>query len=191
MRLLTTIFLITLTLPVCGQRDTTIYSFNQLQNLKDKTTVERLRLADVISNIRTLPTSLRDCKELKYLSLRPHITTFVRPRGGGVCIHRYAKVKLSSLPDWITDFSKLTELDLIGQETLDYKKELNKIQRLSELTSLSIEPAEISDALVDKLATMNKLKSLKIRASLSDNQISKLKTALPNTSIVTGTYADY
>jgi hypothetical protein len=191
MRLLTTIILITLTIPVCGQGDTTFYTFHQLKNLKDKAIVEKLTLTDAISAMQTLPTSIRDCKNLKFLSLRPRITAFGRPRDGGVCIHRYAKVKLSKLPDWITDFSNLTELDLIGQENLDYVKELNKIQMFKGLTSLSLDPREINDALVDKLTTMTNLKSLKIRAALSDNQLLKLKTSLPNTSIVTGIYADY
>jgi hypothetical protein len=110
--------------------------------------------------------------------------------GGGPCIVRYAKSKITTLPAWLTDFRKLGELDLMGINQIDYGLELKKLVNLPRLTALLIDPDKIDDNVINLLIQLKQLKSLKIRATLSDEQVRKLTEAFPDCEVVTGIYAN-
>jgi hypothetical protein len=80
---------------------------------------------------------------------------------------------------------------LIGVNNLDYSLEMSKLIDLSRLRVLSIDPEQFDDQLLVILIQFTKLRSLKIRATLTEEQFNILKNGLPNCKIVTGVYADY
>jgi SNF2 family DNA or RNA helicase len=189
----TLILLITLFLSLSGlaQSDTLLYTFVETRIIKNKLTIKRLSLADIVTKNKSIPKEIRSFKNLEFLSLRPRATRFARPIGGGPCIIGYAKTKTTTLPSWINELESLEELDLIGINNVDYSQEIAKLVPLTKLRDLSIDPDHFDDQLLKVLIQFNKLKSLKIRTTLTDEQIRTLKRELPNCEIVTGLYADY
>jgi hypothetical protein len=174
-----------------AQSDTILYTFVETKSVKDKWTIKRLSLADIVTKKKSIPREIRGFKNLQFLSLRPRPTRFVRPIGGGQCIIGYVKSKTTSLPPWIDEFKDLEELDLIGVNNLDYSLEMSKLIDLTRLRVLSIDPEQFDDQLLVILIQFTKLRSLKIRATLTEEQFNILKNGLPNCKIVTGVYADY
>ena len=186
---LQTILLLNVT--VYGQSDTLLYSYKQAKEIADKLLVKRLSLADIVVSEKSIPNGIKEFKNLEFLSLRPIPVSFGRPSGGGLCIIRYAKTKTTTLPLWINELDNLEEVDLIGITNIDYSSELQKLSGLKNLRILSIDPNEFSDRLVDILTKFSELKSLKIRAAVTDSQLTGLKKGLADCEIVTGTYANY
>ena len=174
-----------------AQSDTIVYRYSQTKAIKDKLTIKRLSLSDVVTKDKTIPKKIRNFKNLEVLSLRPIPTRFARPRGGGPCIIGYAKTKTTSLPSWMNELKNLETLDLIGINNIDYFIEMKKFIGLSNLKELSIDPEEFNNKLIEVLIKFSELKSLKIRALVTDEQLANLKTGLPNCEFVTGLYADY
>jgi Leucine-rich repeat (LRR) protein len=187
------ILLLALLLSLSGlaQPDTLLHTFAEARVIKDKLTVKRLSLADVVTNQKSIPKEIRGFKNLEYLSLRPRATRFIRPISGGPCIIGYPKTKTTTLPSWINELNALEELDLIGINNINYSEEIAKLVHLNKLRKLSIDPDNFDDQLLRVLIQLNELKSLKIRATPTDEQIDTLKRELPNCEIVTGLYADY
>jgi hypothetical protein len=174
-----------------AQSDTLLYSFSETKTINDKKTIKRLSLADIVTKDKSIPKVIRNFKNLQYLSLRPRPTRFARPIGGGPCIIGYAKTKTTALPSWINELKVLEELDLIGINTINYSLELAKLVDLTMLRELSIDPDHFDERLLDILIRFTQLKSLKIRANPTDEQLATLKKGLPNCEIVVGLYADY
>ena len=190
-RLLIIIAAMTSTVSGFAQADITVYSFADARIMKDKMAIKRLSLADVVSEEKFVPVAVRDFRNLEVLILRPHPTRFGRPLGGGLCIVGYPKTKIASLPSWIGELRALSKVDLIGVTNFNYSRELKKLVDLPELSELSIDPDEFNDQLAETLVQFKKLKSLKIRATLTEEQQVILAKALPNCELVTGIYANY
>jgi hypothetical protein len=180
-----------LTVTVYGQSDTLLYNYKQARDITEKLLIKRLSLADIVVNENSIPSGVREFENLKFLSLRPIPVSFGRPSGGGLCIIRYAKTKTTTLPLWINELDSLEEVDLIGITNIDYSVELQKLIGLKNLRTLSIDPDEFSSSLIDVLTKFSELKSLKVRATVTDSQLTELKKGLMDCEIVTGIYANY
>jgi hypothetical protein len=169
-------------------QDDTLYITKAQRNLFE---VKKIRLNDVVTKRRFIPSKIRKYRNVETLSLRPAPVSFGRPSGGGPCIIRYAGSKIRALPSWISELQNLKEIDLIGINKISYDTELQKLYSLKKLTKLSIDPDQFNDDMIDILSKFSQLESLKIRASLTEEQFSTLQARLPDCKIVTGIYADY
>jgi hypothetical protein len=173
------------------ESDTTLYRYTEARRVSDKLSIKRLSLADIVTARRSLPNNVQHFKNLEFLSLRPIAVSFGKPRGGAPCIIRYAGSKIRSMPDWISQLRHLQELDLIGINEVDFEIVLTQLTSLNKLTKLSIDPDHFDISFVDNLVRLKSLRSLKIRASVTDDELAMIKNGLPDCEIVTGIYADY
>lgn len=174
-----------------SQSDTVWHFYRDALRTGDKLAISRLSLADIVVKKNSIPNGVRGFRNLTFLSLRPSPTRFARPRGGGPCILGYPQTKIAKLPSWISELEKLQNVNLIGITKMDYPVELLKLLKLPALKELSIDPDDVDENLLQCLSKFKKLQSLKVRAALNDEQLASLTNALPNCSIMTGTYADY
>jgi hypothetical protein len=174
-----------------GQKDST-YRLSSCKKIEDKRLVKRVRLANrIVTKRKTIPADFSELKNLEYLSLRPAVNKYIKYRGVDDCVIVYYESSIRFLPEWLPELPYLNELDLIGITKINYGEELKKISKLPNLEYLSIDPDEVTKEQLTILCTLTKLKSLKIRCDMKNEDLAMLTSSLPECKIVTGAYERY
>jgi len=155
-----------------------------------KKSANKLWLGDVATKRPFVPKRKYN-SNIEILSFRPVPMRFARLQGGGPCLITYAPAKMRALPSWIGEMKNLKELDLIGIKKIDLAAELPKLCSLEKLQTLWIDPETCDENLLAILGNFRHLTTLKIRASMTEQQLTALQNKLPGCRIAAGLFADY
>jgi len=173
-----------------SQFDSTyIYSYKEARDSFRKHRVIRVELSEIVCKKTKVPTRIKRCYNLEYISLRPRINMWAMPSGHRPCIVGFEASSIKSLPDWFINFKKLKELDLMGLIDFDLKTELKKIYP-DNLEVLKISLPVIDDEMIKIISGFPKLKLLKIKGSLPDEEVEKIESLFPNCEVIIS-YAAY
>ncbi|NQY11310.1 MAG: hypothetical protein HRT71_17565 [Flavobacteriales bacterium] len=186
------VFLLFISFSASSQSDTTFYTLKTAKKA-NYWSVKKLNLKSCVTKNKKLPESILEYKNVTVLKLRPKIEERIKIEYSPDGI-QYKDSKLEELPEWITQLEDLVVIDLIGNPTLNYYTELAKLKGLKNLRVLALEPYEVNSALVDKLAELNQLKFIYIKATETESikiVLDKLTSALPNCKISCTYFADY
>ncbi len=192
-----------------AQADTGFISLTDAKKIKNTNEVIRLELGKEVLKRKTFPSSLKKFIYLENLSLIPKVNnnstdnknkllngksilykTFIyfpkvfRSRFG---IFFGDKSRLRRFPLWIKRFNHLKEIDLSGNTKFRYHKQLKKIQNISTLEELTIEPEKIDQQLIRILKQFKHLKELEIKCKFKEPPVElmdELKINLPDVNII-------